>query len=78
MRKFLQNTAQLFLKTVLKVAFLDDFYYAQIWIRAFYIYKDTAYVFADLGKFKIHKSQKRLGLKTENPQRTTFVEGQKI
>ncbi len=75
MRKFLQNTAQLCLKTVIKVAFLYDFYNVQIWIRAFYICKDTAYVFADLGSLK---SQKRLGPEIENPQRITFVEGQKI
>ncbi len=36
-RKFLQNTALLCLKTVLKCVFLNDFYDVQIYIRALYI-----------------------------------------
>jgi hypothetical protein len=53
LHKFLQNTAQLCLQTVLKVAFLRDFSYVQILIgslNALFV-REKKYLFAELRKF---------------------------
>ncbi len=59
MRKFLLNTAQLCLKIVLNVVFLCEFllWTNFNWSFICYICKEKSYVFADLRKFQVRKSQ---------------------
>ncbi len=57
-RKFLQNIAQLCLKKVLKVAFFLDFYYVQILRELCSICMEKKFVFGNLRKIQVRKSQK--------------------
>jgi hypothetical protein len=64
-RKFLQNTSQICLKTILNVFFVKVFY-VQIWLELIcYIYKEKKYVFAVLRKFLVRKSQKDWARKSQ-------------
>jgi hypothetical protein len=69
-RKYLQNAAQLHLKTVLKVVFENDFSYIQIWISKLVRGKG-------MHGFK-SAYQKGLGSQIANPQSATFAEGPQI
>jgi hypothetical protein len=74
--KFLQNSAQLCLKTVLKVAFLKRFLFCTLKesIICYVICKEKMYVFADLRP----QITKRLGPQIANPQSATFAESLQI
>jgi hypothetical protein len=72
--KFLKNTAQLYLRTVLKVLFVN-YFYVQFWIRAFYamfVRRKSMYVFAEVLRPQITKS---LCPQITNPKSATLAEG---
>jgi hypothetical protein len=69
--KFLQNTAQLCLKTVLKVVFSLNFYYVQLLIRALYA------IFVSR-KICICSRAEVFIPQITNPQSVTFAEGPQI
>jgi hypothetical protein len=62
-RKFLQNTAKRYLKTVRKVVLVNVFYVCKNLNLEHYMlfFKLKYYVFAGLWKFQVRKSQERLG-----------------
>jgi hypothetical protein len=63
-----------------KVVFLMIFDWVQILKRTLYVInaKRKKYVFADLWKFWVYKSQKRLGPQIANPQSVAIAEGPQI
>ncbi len=73
--KFRPNIAQICLKTVLKVVFLNHFYSGQIFLEHYMPNlsgeKVREYVFADLRKLS-PRSQERLGPQIGNPKSVTF------
>jgi hypothetical protein len=76
------KTAQLCLKTVIKVVYLQDFYYVpyNFEMRVFFaiFVRRKRMYFLICGRFKSAKSQNRLVLQIANQQRVTFAEGSQI